>query len=381
MGRLNKLILSQSKLLDKRNKLLAGPSTAKTLSQLQRISKTLEKVNANLINSGAQTAAQGLHNLSVAATVAGGAMYATMVKTQAAFSPGAVMRFNYAAGDLAAVVGSVLHPAFVNITKDIRWLADTIYNLSDSTKSNIAFLAEWSAKLALVAGSFWAVGKAISAVKAIAAGATAVFAGLAGGGAGSGMMGAMGLVGGAGLAAGLGRLGTGVGIGMAANNFLAGDNASGISSLLGLGAAKWGSKAGGALGKLGLGSAAVKLGTRWIPVVGWGLLAWDAWKIIQSAFGKGSGGGVLGEALRGGPKSSLGLDARREVRILNSVLEAGDIVRRDAMIQTAGGPKDLQVAMVAEQKQTNENLRQLIHVASTKVTDQVGPWEIDFDIR
>lgn len=158
--RLNELLQKQAGLLQKRENLLSRPTIK--FSALQRVTAELNKTNdallrqRNIVSAGiSNTLQSSLVHIGQAALFTTGALAAASVAAEGHFNPGAVVRFKYRLGDLAAVVGSILDPAFNKLIDTTFGLSKWLYNLSPTTKGLASDFAAMVVPIAALAGATW----------------------------------------------------------------------------------------------------------------------------------------------------------------------------------------------------------------------------------
>lgn len=212
---------------------------------------------------------------------------AVLTQTQKHFSPAAYHILQLRLGDLAAVVGQILHPAFVKLSDFIYGFSRFLYNLSPTMKNVIAWTVGLGVPLIGLAVVFGTVGFSVYT-----------------------------LMGAANIAA--------IGIQAAAARITAAGLSTGISGIFG-----WF----GGLGRLG--ALAGKLGLFAVAVAG-------TVGILDHFFGGGSLRKRLMKDMFGGPKDPTGMDADRKVTTLDSVLQAGQMFRETALRDTSNEKENLQ---------------------------------------
>lgn len=112
----------------------------KTIVRVGTLTKSTRQSadSTNQLNRSWQTLGQSVTSVVRAGLIGGTILAATMKEAMSHWNPAAVTRFEQRLGDLGAVIGEVVAPAFQELTNDIKSIADYILNLDPSTKKMIS---------------------------------------------------------------------------------------------------------------------------------------------------------------------------------------------------------------------------------------------------
>lgn len=331
-----------------------GGSAIGQLNQVMTfVGKSLGGVGggANSVIPAAKNAGNNLGSLaarlkqfSFAALTAATGFGAAMLSTQQHFSPATYHMFQLRLGDLAAVVGSVLHPAFESLSNTVYSTSRFLYNLSPAMKGLLNFFAQLSIPVLLLSvglpGLSWAIRGVWRSVVAAVAGINAASASLGVGGGARGFI--------SGGVASLGIGGAAIAGGGAA--YALGGNRGQIAGAAVGTAAAAAAISGSVVTGVGMATGSIVAAT----ATAWALPIMAVAALGDAILNRGRGAEWLGKktGLFGSTDMDpTGLDAARKVTTLNSVLEAGQMFRAGSLMDTQ---KASVADIVAERDRFNE---------------------------
>lgn len=296
-----------------------------------------------------------MQSLSTATLAASAAVGATMLGFEKHFSPSTWHRFELRVGDFAAVMGEVLHPAFVKMSDTLYSVSKYILNLSPATKKLIADLSSvfipfiigttLFTGLATVMRSAWITLR--SGISLLASLASLKFGSLLGIGSTAGLpasttavmhvtAGTVTVIGGGGRLPGTGGAGGAIATGVVST----GAAATVATSRVATAEASVASTTANVASKVGWMSRIASFGAKALRFVGWIGVAIGVIELVDSLMGSPISTWI-GKKLSGSPdtKSAGNLDptnrdAFRQVRTMNSVLEAGQLFRERSLFYT-----------------------------------------------